>query len=420
MKNVFAGLHAPGNLLLLSECARFFSPHVEELPPDAAVFDVTGLEKLFGPPQEIAIRIAAQVGIPAGIGMASNPDSALYAARGLPGITVIPRGEEARVLAGLPINLLQAPPEIAETFDQWGIRTFGELAALPPLGVTARLGNEGVRLWQLARGEWDRLLNSARDPLRFAEELELEDSVELLEPLSFLLSRMLRGICGRLKEASLATTEIRLRLTLDTQAVHASTLRFPTPMLDPLALLKLLQLDLQGQPPVAPVIKISLEAEPVRPRVQQHGLFQPVSPEPEKMELAIARIAVFVGAGNAGTPRLEDTHRPDAFRMAPFGSAVEPLPEAGPHPATSAAMRRFRPPRPAQVQLTGGRPERVQSLSIHGVVTSYSGPWRTSGDWWSADAWDRDEWDVALSTGALLRIFFDHRTSRWFLEGSYD
>jgi protein ImuB len=417
--NLFACLYGPGNLPLLIECARYFSPHFEEVPPDAILFDLTGLHKLFGEPPAIAAQIAARIGIPAGIGIASNPDSAHHAARGFPGATIIAHGDEARILAPLSIHLLQAPPEIAETFDQWGIRRFGELAALPPLGISARLGNEGMRLWQLARGEWDRLLNTTRDPLHFAEELELEDAVDLLEPLSFLLSRMLHDVCGRLHQASLSASEIRLRLTLENSAIHTSTLRFPVPMADPLALLKLLQLDLQGQPPAAPVVKIGLAAEPVRPRTQQHGLFQPVSPEPEKMELTIARIAAFVGAGNAGTPQMENSHRPDAFRMAAFGSAASRPAPALAEP-TRAALRRFRPPRLAQVQLAHGRPSRVRSLAINGVVTNCAGPWRTSGDWWTEEAWDRDEWDIALSTGALLRIHFDHRTARWFVEGSYD
>ena len=419
--NLFACLYAPGNLPLLVECARSFSPHLEEIPPDALLFDLTGLEKLFGTPEEIAARIAAQVGIPAGIAIASNPDAAWHAARGIPGATVIPHGQEARILAPLPVNLLQASPEMAETLDQWGIRKFGELAALPPLGVAARLGNEGVRLWQLAKGEWDRLLHAARDPLRFAEKLELEYPVDLLEPLAFILSRMLHDICGRLRQCSLAAIEIRLRLTLENDAVHAVTLRFPVPMTDPIALLKLLQLDLQGRPPAAPVVQVSLEAEPARPRTQQHGLFQPVSPEPEKMELTIARIAAFVGAENIGTPQMEDTHRPDSFRMVPFGStAPQAIPPAVAADRTRTALRRFRPPRLAQVQLSRGRPARVHSLSIRGVVNDCSGPWRTSGDWWTAEPWDREEWDVALSTGALLRIHFDHRTGRWFVEGSYD
>ncbi len=424
--NLFACLFAPGNLPLLIECARAFSPHLEELPPDSLLFDLTGLQKLFGPPDCIASQIAAKVGIPAHIAIASNPDAALHAARGFPGITVIPHGSEARVLAPLSVHLLQAPPSIAETLDQWGIRKFGELAALPPLGISARLGNEGLRLWQLARGEYDRLLHASRDPLRFAQELELEDTVDLLEPLSFILSRMLHDICARLNQCSLSAIEIRLRLTLENNSLHTSTLRFPVPIVDPIALLKLLQLDLQGQPPSAPVAKISLEAEPARPRVQQHALFRPVAPEPQKMELTIARIAAFVGAGNIGTPRLENTHRPDAFQMASFGASsavvqnVKSTNLAQVAQPPYAALRRFRPPRLAQVQLSGGRPARVQALSIHGVVTNVSGPWRTSGDWWTSEPWDRDEWDVALSSGALLHIYFDRCTSRWFLDGCYD
>ena len=416
--NLFACLHAPGNLPLLVECARYFSPHLEEFPPDTLIFDLTGLEKLFGDPQSIASQISARIGIPANISIAGNPDAAFHAARGFSGVTVIPAGAESRMLAPLPVNLLEATPEIAETLDQWGIRKFGELAALPPLGIAARLGNEGLRLWQLAQGEWSRLLNAARDPLRFAEELELEYPVDLLEPLAFVLSRMLHDVCGRLQQASLAAAEIRLRLLLETGAVHARTLRFPVPMIDPMALLKLFQLELQGQPPAAPVIKVTIEAEPARPQIQQHGLFQPVSPEPEKMEVTVARITAFVGAGNAGTPQIEDTHRPDAFRMTPFGSVAASSVSAPEQPRT--ALRRFRPPRVADVQVAGGRPGRVRSLSINGVVSDCSGPWRTSGDWWSAEAWDRDEWDVALSTGALLRIYFDHRLNRWFVDGCYD
>jgi len=416
--NLFACLYAPGNLPLLVECAREFSPHLEEVPTDALIFDLTGLNKMFGTPSEMGALMAARVGVPAAVAIASNPDCALHCARGISGITIVPRGKEREALAPLPINLLQAPPGIAETFDQWGIRTFGELAALPPLGIAARLGSEGTRLWQLARGEWERLLNAARDPLRFSEEMELEYPVDLLEPLSFLLSRMLHDLCSRLHQASLSASEIRLRLTLETGAIHSRTQRFPAPMIDPLALLKLLQLDLQGQPPPAPVVKLNLEAEPARPRTQQHGLFQPLCPEPEKMELTIARIGAFVGPGNIGTPQMENTHRPDAFEMVRFGAASGETPrKAGP---VRAALRRFRPPRVAQVQLSGGRPVNVRSLSISGVVQDCSGPWRTSGEWWTSNPWDHDEWDIALSSGMLLRIHFDRGTGRWFLEGCYD
>jgi len=72
-----------------------------------------------------------------------------------------------------------------------------------------------------------------------------------------------------------------------------------------------------------------------------------------------------------------------------------------------------------------------------GAVTQAAGPWRTSGAWWEEGAagaagaagdsgarravsWNRDEWDVALSEGAVCRIFHDRVTRRWFLDGVYD
>jgi hypothetical protein len=95
-------------------------------------------------------------------------------------------------------------------------------------------------------------------------------------------------------------------------------------MLDAKTFLKLLQLDLKAHPPGAPIRKIHLSAEPARPRAAQGGLFQPPAPEPEKLELTLARIAGLVGAGKVGAAELLDTHHPEAFRMQRF---VPPMSE---------------------------------------------------------------------------------------------
>ncbi|HXJ38068.1 MAG TPA: hypothetical protein VNH18_02250, partial [Bryobacteraceae bacterium] len=155
---MYACLYGSGNLELLLECARRFSPHIEENPPDTVIFDVRGLETLYGPPEELARAIERSVGVPASIAIASNPDAAAHAARGLRGITVIANGREAEALAPLPLNLLGGSPATAELLHLWGIRTFGDFARLPPLGVAARLGDEGVELQRLSRGEGYRRL----------------------------------------------------------------------------------------------------------------------------------------------------------------------------------------------------------------------------------------------------------------------
>jgi len=415
-KDSYSCLHASGNLILLLECAQRFSPLIEQTAEDAVIFDVAGMERLYATPRHLAEAIVAQAGIPVRVAIAANPDAAWHAARGFRGITVIAPGEEAKALAPLPLNLLGGSPQAAETLSIWGIRTFGELAALPPLGVAARLGKEGVELQRLARGEGYRRLRLIEDELRFEDEIELDDPVALLEPLSFILARLLNDLCGRLSARSLATTEIRLHLTLELASPHEAVLRLPVPMRDPKAFLKMLQLELGNRPPSAAVVKVRMALEPVRPRIEQHGLFIPLSPEPEKLELTLARIRGLVGKDNAGTPQMLDTHRPDSFRMVALGNGPLSLPATGTH----LAMRRFRPPQFAQVRLQEGRPIHAASLSMGGRVLAAAGPWRTAGEWWKPDPWAQDEWDVALGDGGLFRVHKELPTGRWFFQGRYD
>jgi protein ImuB len=420
---MYACLHGPGNLHLLVECARGFSPHVEENPPDTVVFDARGLEALYGPPEALAREIERRVGVPANVALAPNPDAAMHAARGFRGITVMGRGQETAALAKLPLNLLGGSAETAELLYLWGIRTFGALAKLPPLGVAARLGEEGVKLQRLACGHGYRQLREIVDPLEFQAEMELEYPVELLEPLAFILGRLLSDVCGRLEGRGLATNELRLRLSLENGLEHETGLRLPVPMRNQKAFLRMLQLDLNGLPPTAPVVKVYLAAEPVKPQRTQYGLFLPSSPEPEKLELTVARVKHLVGQDRVGTPKISNTHRPDAFAMRGFapGGVASAAGEKDEYPALPRlCFRRFRPARYAQILVVNQQPVRVVSPTIQGRVVMAKGPWRTSGEWWREDAWNRDEWDVGLEAGGLYRLYRETESERWFVEGSYD
>jgi len=459
---MFACLHAPGNLPLLVECAGYFSPFIEETTDDSVVFDIRGLKLIYGTPEQIARAIERRMGLKANLAIATNPDAAIHAARGIAGITVIAPGREAATLAPLPLYLLGGSSEFARTLDTWGIRTFGEFAALPPLGIAARLGEEGIAMQRLARGQGDRLLRLSKEPLEFFEEFEPESTLDLLEPVLLLLGRMLNDLCARLRGHSLAVNEIRLKLKLERAPDHAATLCLPVPMLDAQVFLKLLQLELDARPPQAPVERIRLDLKPVEPRTTQHGLFLPASPEPEKLEITLARIRALVGAANLGTPELMDTHRPDSFRLTPrqqnrdcegagakptlqlnlskFAGArasasghsqisvAEPRASASGHSqivmTLSLVLRRFRPPQHAQVWSgPNGRPARISFSKGDGRVIACAGPWRTSGDWWTGEPWDREEWDVEITSataGGVLRVHRDCRRGEWFVEGSYD
>ncbi len=411
---MFACLHGAGDLIAL---ALEFSPVVERTGPHTVVLDASGLYHLFGLPQDVAAAIARrapEVRAQIRIALAANPDAAICAARGFPGVHVIPQGDEAKFLEELPLSALNPSAELQQTLERWGIRRFRDLAALPPLGIAERLGAEGLRLRELARGEVCRKLTPIQDALLFDGEMELEDPVALLEPLLFLLSRLLHGIVTKLATRALATDELRLHLRLANRTVHQRTLRLPVPALDVKAFLKLMQLDLEAHPPQSPIVHIRLEANPAKACALQNGLYIPAAPEPVNLQITLARIRAIVGEGNVGSPELIDTHRPDAFRMVEFGRA-KLVPSSS---SVRLALCIFRPPRPAMVSMQDGAPAYVTAQGLRGKVFEHAGPWVTSGDWWSGNPWARNEWDIALSDHALYRLYQEPRG--WFVGGAYD
>ncbi|HET8548563.1 MAG TPA: hypothetical protein VFL57_11185 [Bryobacteraceae bacterium] len=406
----------------LRACAEHFSPLIEESAPGLIVFDARGLGRLHADGHALAQAIARDAATIAGarVCVAPDPHVAMTAARGRVGITVVQSGEEAAALAPLKIDLLSPSEELAETLAAWGIGILGQLAALPQHGISERLGAEGLALWRMARGSLSRPLVPESEPVSFSARFELEHPLELLEPLSFLLARLLNDVCSRLAAHGLAANEIRVVLRLETGSDFERSIRLPFASRDAQAFLKLLQLDLSAHPPSAPILAVCVAAEPAEPRRVQTGLFVPVAPDAEKLELTLARLGAIVGAENVGSPELPDSHRPGAFRMMKFIVNDSAAPTFN-NTRQQLAIRLCRPPLPAQVITEHGRPRRLMARDIRGDITAFAGPWRTSGEWWRPDFWARDEWDVELAGGGLYRIYRTATaTPEWFVEGNYD
>jgi protein ImuB len=452
----------------LLDAAWSISPRVEDTSVDTIVLDLEGLESLFGSEGNIAQELAqraAHFGVIANIVVAANIDSAIIAARGCPGVTVILAGKQAQQLGGLPIHVLTVTAETIEILDRWGIKTLRALAALPVLRLSERLGQEGVRLHALASGSWTRSLVLAEPRLQFEEQMELDESVEELEPLSFLLGRLLDQLCARLEARALAMRAIHVWFALEPSfeksvqtrddgtrektapKEYRKLLTLPVPMRNSKMLLKLLRLQLQSDPPIAPIQKIKLTGDAAPPRVAQSGLFVPKGPDPEKLELTVARLAKLVGEGNVGVADLLDTHRAENFRMGKFICVPEQVwrrqknssAASGRGISFAKARRGFRlirPAMPVRVELREHLPVRMFFRGAIGKVDTASGPWRTSGDWWQEDPWDHDEWDLAIDfrtansnrdrrpesapESGVYRVFHDQLRKTWFVRGFYD
>ena len=463
---MFAGIYGqrPSAELSLEGFAYAFSPLVEETAADTVVIDAEGCELLFGSAYELAKEISKCAARKKDLGgleckvnvaLAANPDTAIHAARFFKGITFTAPGEELTCLGDLPLNILQyslvgiegpRAKEILETLKLWGVRTFKEFAELPLAGVSERLGQEGLKLQQLAAGKTSRHLKLKQPAPVFKSSIELEYPVAQLEALSFIFARLLNQICASLNAYALATNAIDVDLKLERGATHELKLNLPYPMRDHKVFLKLLLLDTEMHPPPSAVVAVNITCEPVKPRTSQTGLFIPLAPEPEKLELTLARLGKLLGAENVGSPELLDTHRPDAFRMQRFvlkeakrkrskqqtansrQRIVENPQSEIREPKSELGFRVFRPPLRALVQAERGYPTEIsawdKTRSVHGKVVGVAGPWRTTGDWWRTDGWARDEWDVAVESAlqlqVLYRIYRELSSGTWFVQGTYD
>lgn len=440
----------------LLDAAWSVSPRVENTAIDLVTIDVAGLEALFGFYDEVGSQLQSrswEVGLQVHVAFSENIETARILAIAQAGPTIVPAGQEAQFLKLLPVDFLAPSEELAEVLRNWGIGNCGALAALPMLSLSECVGREGVRLHAIASGKGNRVLILAEPSHTFEEFLELDDAVEELEPLSFLLGRLLDQLCARVAARALSVRTILLKFELQPAFEEAfdvaqetvrgkqcagtfhCSLSLPRPTQDAKLLLKLLRLRLQDKSPNAPIQKMWMRAITDRPRGVQCGLFSPTGTDPDKLELTLSRIASVVGENNVGSAGILNSHRPDAFRMhrcfasgansrKPTATSEQLQPESK---QPKFGFRHFRPPLPAYVALDESQPVKVSWKGNTGKVVHASGPWRMSGEWWEESTWQEDVWEVELNfagkntiSSGVYCIVFDAQLKKWFLRGSYD
>jgi protein ImuB len=498
----------------LADVAREFSPRIDAVSEREVVLDLRGLERLFGDARTIAEelrRTAADRGIRVRVAVAGTRTATRLLVRHRAGLTVIEPGTEAMALASLPISVLgefepgdatsrrsadeshraSKAEELAVggVLRRWGVRTLGEFAALPGDEIASRLGQDGVAWQRLARGGDPAPLVPSAPEERFAQALELEWPIEELEPLSFVLSRLMEPLSAHLerRDRGAAVLHVRLHLVkLDatTPDVHERSLQLPAPMRDARTLRTLALLDLESNPPPAPIDRVEVAVDPTPGRIVQYSLLTRALPTPERVSTLMARLHALMGETRCGSPALVDSWRPEAFEMRAFApvdtnvihrrhdtprhrgiegmthrgsealsvqnqrptsrrtpektprylgasvcrSSVATVPQCVVTSANDAskpphlALRRFRLPIPARVRVCNGQPEYV-AIDRRGLTGG--GIESCAGPWrtagdWWRQGWDRDEWDVTVAGGTTYRVFRARDTDRWFVEGVVD
>jgi protein ImuB len=335
--------------------------------------------------------------------------------------------------------------EILAILHKWGVHTLGQLAALDKEQLSARLGPEAVRMWERATGQSNRVLKLIRPPESFQESFEFEHEIETAEPLLFMLRRFLEQLAVRLSAIYLVAKELTLRITFSNsrqddpavvgKQVYERVFKIPQPTNDVDLLFRMLQTHLENFRSKHPIVAVALSAEPIKPAGEQFGLFETTLRNPHQLSETLARLTALLGADRVGTPALEETHRPDAFRMEPFSWAVASATHNGGRSSATPgsqrearksspldylrpALRRFRPAVSASVLRDENKPAHVRSSEIQGKIVDQRGPYLLSGNWWNEKSWARAEWDVQLENGGVVRV--REAAGNWKVEGIYD
>ena len=422
----------------LLQIAYAFSPNIEATAPGVCTMELKGLGLNTDAAQhrwvDRLLQRMAGLDLDARVGVAVTPSLALLAAHAARPSLVVHHSTD--FVSALPIEALGPTPALRDILERWGIRTVGALTALGKSDLSERLGPETVALLDRLSPATTRPLNVVAPPECFEEQMEFNREIETAEPLLFVLRRFVQQLALRVGTLHLVIVELHLKLGLSSGAVYQRTFKIPAPTGSVEMLFRTLQTHLDTVRTEAPIISLQLEATPCRPQTHQFGLFETTLKDPNQFAETIARLTALCGSDRVGTPVLERTHRPDAFRMeAPDWDSINHVAaDVSPLHLTEVradsrrllrdekshgpALRRFRPPLTATIEFQDQRPSWLHSSVFNGAIIETRGPFVSSGDWWDSHQWSRQEWDAQAGDGMTYRIC---RTNEGcFVEGIYD
>jgi len=423
----------------LAETFLRFSPAFMPSPPDGLWLDASAAS-LFGGELGLVDRLEAQAraaGFRARVVLASELFTARALARFGAGTRVcVDPGDSERALAGLPLQALEDAPDVVASLRALGLSTLGELGALLPTQVIARLGAQGLRAQRRVRGQDGSRLLPAALPEVVEEVRTLEAPVESLEPLLFSLKSSLDQLSARLRGRQRAAVRLTLTLVLEPTGPFAVPLALARPTTDPKLLLDLVRHRLESVRLDAPVATLILTVNESCDDRGQQGVLGDAPAGDAALETVLARLATALGPEALGSPVLADDHRPEAAhapgpfrppRREPgmFAEARRALAVEAPLPPDWQLERPVRllagEGEPIDVELDRlGALRSARVLGRRRAVLAIAGPERLGGQWWSEAPFQRDYYRVHLEGLGPAWLYRRAGEGRFYLHGLFD
>ena len=420
----------------LLQVAWTLSPKVESPHPGLCTADLRGCRREPNHALLHALQTLKSLHLRGSAGLAPVPDLALLAAHQANPLLYVK--DCSAFAASLPLAALTQDPALLRTLSHWGIHTADALLRLPRQQALERLGTSGRALWEAARGGVERPLRWVQEPVVFEESLAFEQELETLEPLLFVLNRLLEALLRRMKCSSRLTSGLQLELALENRSFYRRTFVVPAPTLEANVLLRILethleQLHLENRP-----VGVRLRLEATAEKTCALDLFEPVLRDPNRFGETLARLYALLGEDRVGIPLPPTCHFPDPVRMGAASALYQEHPRlvrVHPPPLRGLPLHRLRPAPPARVDFIHSQPIHIASETVSGKIMASRGPYRLSGHWWDAESRCMEEWDICvrlqkgnrrsaslvrIGTPAAPALGADSNASEWRLEGFYN
>jgi len=386
---LWVALHFPSlpadSLERIAAWACQFTPKVSLEPPSGLLMEVEGSLRRFGGSERLLEQLdagLAETGFQAALATAPTPRAALWLARG-----------RCRLLEEVPVEAA-CGVESLDFMRSIGVRTVGELLALPRDGLGGRCGQALLDDLDRAAGDLPEVRVFFALPERFSARLELPGPVDLAEGLLFAARRLLIQLEGLLAARHAGIRAFRL--LLEKQSIE---IRLASATRDAERLCRLLRERLATLALARPVEAIGVEAGDFVPLAgHTAGMFGDALAQAEGWAQLLERLELRLGRGAVHGVTTYPDHRPElAWRRVEPGE-WEP--------------REFRHPGPRPLWLLQ-TPRRLREDQF----SLLAGPERIEAGWWDGDEAKRDYF-IAQCDGSSMGWVY-REAGEWYLHGFF-
>lgn len=406
-------------LLGLAAWATQFTPSVAIDFPDGLALEVAGSMRLFGGLEALLQAMRAglkEMGYSAALAAASTARAAAWLARAGEGTTAAPPSEAARMLVGLPLEVLRCPAETAEAFVLLGVRTLGELLALPREGIARRFGQRILDELDQGLGRLPDPRHYYVPPAKFSARLELPAEVMQSEALLFACKRLLAQMAAFLAGRGSGVQRFSVRLFHREGRKTELVIGLLEPSRDLKHFTVLLRERMASVKLKQPARAIELAAACIVPCGAETASLLPQETRAAGDWIALVeRLRARLGDEAVQGLETAPEHRPEKASRSAELTARKPLQHAlhfGERPFWLLGT-----PRPLE--------ERGATPHFEGPLQLVCGPERIESGWWEGgESGDigRDYFIARTGCDALVWIYREHRAldgGRWYLHGLF-